>query len=78
MKDEEEDNIIPSDDENNEPLENNNENDFDEAIMIAEILANTNNENTLQSMQQNIKNQYQIFDSIQKKQAMAFSNWTMD
>lgn len=49
----------------------NDENDFDEAIMIAEILANTNNENTLQLMQQNIKNQYQIFDSIQKKQAMA-------
>ncbi|MFN8325168.1 MAG: DNA gyrase/topoisomerase IV subunit A [Flavobacteriaceae bacterium] len=35
MKDEEEDNIIPSDDENNEPLENNNENDFDEEVRLS-------------------------------------------
>lgn len=35
MKDEEEDNIIPNDDENNEPLENNNENDFDEEVRLS-------------------------------------------
>lgn len=34
MKDEE-DNIIPNDDENNEPLENNNENDFDEEVRLS-------------------------------------------